>query len=79
MLYQNICYNQKSEIMSTRLSKENVQLSDMYLNIIIDATLNLSSGNIAHKAAAIKRHAEALKKIIQEAKLEESLDIQVQN
>ncbi len=55
--------------MSTKLSKENVQLSDMYLNIIIDATLNLSSGNIAHKAATIKCHAEALKKIIHQQKI----------
>lgn len=50
--------------MKTILSKDDSTLSEMYLDIIIDATQNLNSGNIAHKAASIKNHAEAIKKII---------------
>lgn len=55
--------------MSTILSKQDVQLSNIYLKIIIDATLSLNSGNITHKAATIKHHAEALKKIIHQSKI----------
>lgn len=55
--------------MKTILSKEDSKLSEIYLDIIIDETENLSSGNVSHKAASIKSHARAIKKIISESKI----------
>lgn len=54
--------------MKTILSKEDSTISEMYLDIIIDETQNLCSGNIAHRAASIKTHAQAIKKIINRSK-----------
>ncbi|MDE5424203.1 hypothetical protein L3073_18480 [Ancylomarina sp. DW003] len=55
--------------MKTILSKEDSKLFEIYLDIIVDATQNLNSGNIAHKAATIKNHAIAIKKIISKNKI----------
>jgi hypothetical protein len=55
--------------MKTILSNEDSKISEIYLDIIIDDTQNLSSGNVAHRAASIKNHAEAIKKIIKRSKI----------
>lgn len=50
--------------MQTILSNEDTKLFEMYLDIIVDAAQNLNSGNVAHKAASIKNHAEAIRRMI---------------
>ncbi len=50
--------------MKTILSEEDSILSELFLDIIINETQNLSNGNVAHRAASIKSHAVAIKKII---------------
>jgi len=56
--------------METVLSRRDTKLSEIYLEIIIESTKNLNSGNVAHKAASIKNHAEAIKRLIQTNKPE---------
>jgi hypothetical protein len=55
--------------MQTILSCEDTKLFEMYLDIIIDDTQNLSSGNIAHRAASIKNHAKAIRRMINKSKM----------
>ena len=55
--------------MQTILSCEDTKLFKMYLDIIIDETQNLCSGNIAHKAASIKNHAKAIRRMIDKSKM----------
>lgn len=50
--------------MNLTITKEENQVIEMYLNVILHDSQNLTSGNIAHRAASIKGHAEAIKKII---------------
>ena len=37
---------------------------EMYLNVIINQSQNMSSGNVTHKAACIRGHADAVKKLL---------------
>lgn len=50
--------------MNLTITKEENQVIEMYLNVILHDSQNLTSGNTAHRAASIKGHAEAIKKII---------------
>ena len=59
----------KNQKMKAILSNEDSKIFEMYLDIIIDETQNLNSGNVAHRAASIKCHAEAIKKIIKRSKI----------
>jgi len=43
------------------LAKTDLQFIEMYLNVIINEASNMSSGNVSHKAANIKGHANAIK------------------
>ena len=50
--------------MNLTYSKESIQMIEMYLNVIINQSQNMSSGNVAHKAACIRGHADAVKKLL---------------
>jgi len=50
--------------MNFEITKENLQLTEMYLNVIISEAERLSSGNVAHGKASIKGHAEKIKSML---------------
>lgn len=54
--------------MGLKITKDEVQKIEMYLNVIINEAENLGSGNTAHKAASIKGYAEGVKKILNKPK-----------
>lgn len=54
--------------MSYTLNKEDLQTIEMWLNVIINESKTIRSGNVTHKAANIKGHAIAIKQKLNQPK-----------